>query len=296
MQLVGQADAAPFLPHVDDHAAAVRDNPLHRRVQLLAAVAPQRMEDVARQALAMNTRQNIFLTRDFAIHQRQMFAAVMLRDEAIQFEFAIRRRKLHAFHTLHQTFRAAAVFDQRRHVAKLQPPLLAEDLQLRQPRHRAVFVQNLTDDAVGGKPRHAHQIHGRLRMAGPNQYAAVARDQRKNVARRMEGVRHATRIRQARQRLRAVVCGNARRRPFVRVDADGETCAKRIRVPRHFMQPELQRPLPRHRRTHEAARMRDHEIHRFGRDLLGRHDQVAFILAVLIIRQHNHFAGGQINR
>ena len=41
MQLVSQTDAATFLPHVNDHAAAIRDDPLHRRVQLLAAVATQ---------------------------------------------------------------------------------------------------------------------------------------------------------------------------------------------------------------------------------------------------------------
>ena len=112
MQLVGQSDAAPLLPHVNDHAAAVRDNPLHRRIQLLAAVAPQRMEDVARQTFTMDTRQNIFFSSDFAINQRQMFATVMLCDKAMQFELAIRRRKLHAFNAFHQTFRPAAVFNQ----------------------------------------------------------------------------------------------------------------------------------------------------------------------------------------
>ena len=133
-------------------------------------------------------------------------------------------------------------------------------------------------------------------MASPHENAAIPRDQRKDVAGRMEGVRHAARIGQARQRLRAVVGGNARRRPVVRIDADGETRSQRIRVSRHLMQPELQRTFARHRRTHEAACVRDHEIHRIRRDFFGGHDQVAFILAVLIVRQHNHLACGQINR
>ena len=46
--LVGEANSAAFLIQVDQHAPALVRDALHRRVELRAAVAAGRMEDVAR--------------------------------------------------------------------------------------------------------------------------------------------------------------------------------------------------------------------------------------------------------
>src|SRR5215212_3864553 len=53
LQLVEQADAAALLRHVEEDAAFLVRDPAQGEVELLAAVAPQRVEDVAGQTLRM---------------------------------------------------------------------------------------------------------------------------------------------------------------------------------------------------------------------------------------------------
>ena len=52
-QLVGDADAPPFLRQVQHDAAAVLRQPLHRAAQLIAAVTAQAAKEIARQARGM---------------------------------------------------------------------------------------------------------------------------------------------------------------------------------------------------------------------------------------------------
>ena len=57
-----------------------------------------------------------------------------------------------------------------------------EVTQLRQPRHRAVFVHDFADDAGGIKPGNARNVHRRFRLTGPNQHAALPGAQGKDVS------------------------------------------------------------------------------------------------------------------
>ena len=52
-QLIGNADAPPFLRQVQHDAAAVLRQPLHRAAQLIAAVTTQAAKEIARQARGM---------------------------------------------------------------------------------------------------------------------------------------------------------------------------------------------------------------------------------------------------
>ena len=56
-QLVEQADAAPLLEQVEQHAPALLGDRLDRAVELVAAVAALGAEDVAGQALAVDPHQ-----------------------------------------------------------------------------------------------------------------------------------------------------------------------------------------------------------------------------------------------
>src|SRR5688572_14021545 len=62
-QLVLEADAAPFLAHVEEHAPALGRDPLEREIELRAAVAERRAEQVAGQAFGMDARQHRLLER-----------------------------------------------------------------------------------------------------------------------------------------------------------------------------------------------------------------------------------------
>ena len=91
-----------------------------------------------------------------------------------------------------------------------------------------------------------------------------------------------------------------RRRPIVRADSGSYSarCVHRNSKVRamhfailryHPLQTELLRALVRNGRANQAAPMRGHEVDRFRRHFLGRHHQVAFILAVGVVG-HDHNA------
>ena len=77
LQLVGlelceQADAAALLRHVEEHAAALVGDRVQRRVELLAAVAAQRVEDVAGQAFGVDADEHVVGAVDVASDERDV--------------------------------------------------------------------------------------------------------------------------------------------------------------------------------------------------------------------------------
>ena len=85
-------------------------------------------------------------------------------------------------HTAHQLFGAAAMRDQIRNGAKLQPMMLREGHQIRHARHGAVIIHDLADHTGGIEPRKTREIHCRFRMPRAHQRATFARHQRKHMA------------------------------------------------------------------------------------------------------------------
>jgi hypothetical protein len=62
----------------------------------------------------------------------------------------------------------------------------------------------------------------------------------------------------------------------------------------HALQAELVGALIRDGDTNQAPAMRRHEIDRFRRHFLGRHDQIAFVLAIGIIGHDHHAPFGDV--
>ena len=58
--------------------------------------------------------------------------------------------------------------------------------------------------------------------------------------------------------------------------------------------PQLPAALPREREADEPAPVARHEIHVLGPHAVGRHDEVALVLAILIVHDHRHLAAAQI--
>ena len=166
---------------------------------------------------------------------------------------------------------------------------LREGDEFRQPRHGAVVVHDLADHRGGIQPGLAGDIDRCLGMAGAHQSAAVARHQREDVSRRGDVVARGFRVDRHRDGVRAVVRRDAGGDPFARLDRDRE----RGLVPRavlraHQRQSELFAALPGQRQADQAARVAGHEVDRVRRGELRGDDQVALVLAVLVIDQHEH--------
>ncbi|ODR96083.1 hypothetical protein AUC69_15820 [Methyloceanibacter superfactus] len=48
------------------------------------------------------------------------------------------------------------------------------------------------------------------------------------------------------------------------------------------------------RKANEASALARHEVYRLGRGVLGKHHEIAFVLAIGIVDQDNHAAAAQI--
>ena len=60
---------AALLRHVEEHAALLGGDALERELELLAAVAAERVEDVAGQALRVHADEDVLLAVHIALHE-----------------------------------------------------------------------------------------------------------------------------------------------------------------------------------------------------------------------------------
>ena len=126
-ELVEQADAAALLGEVEQDAATLRPSICSQRLlELRAAVAAQRAEHVAGHALRVHADEHVLAAVDVALDQREMVLVVDQLAEADRAELACTVGSAHGRLALDELLGAAAVRDQVRDGAELQPVLGAE--------------------------------------------------------------------------------------------------------------------------------------------------------------------------
>jgi hypothetical protein len=186
---------------------------------------------------------------------------------------------------------AAPVGDQLTDLDLDQTVLGAEPGQLRRPGHLTVGAGDLADHRGRSQPGQAHQVDRGLGVAGPPQHPALPVGEGEHVSRLAEvGVRAAG-IGQRGDRPGPVRGRDPGGRPVPDVDADVEGGLPGIgRIRHHRRYPELIEAIPRHRHTDQAAAVRGHEVHGRGRDVLGGHDQIALVLPVRRVDDHDQLA------
>ena len=163
------------------------------------------------------------------------------------------------------------------------------------PRHRAVFVQDLDDDGGRVEARQAREVATRFRVAGAGQYAARLSHQGENMAGLAQVLGARAGPHRGADGVRAILRGDPGRDPFRRLDRDGEVRAVlRIRAGHHQGQPQLLAALAGQRQADQAAAVARHEVDVLGAHARGRHDEVALVLAVLVVHDHDHAAGAQV--
>ena len=131
-------------------------------------------------------------------------------------------------------------------------------------------------------------------MAGAQQHAAVARDQRKDVAGPGEIVGAGIGIGERAAARGALIRRNAGAAVGLVVDRDGKGGGVIGLVVRHHrIEPQPARILGGDRRADDAGGMADDEGHLLGGAERGRDDQIALALAVVIIGDDDDFAVGK---
>ena len=198
-------------------------------------------------------------------------------------------------HLLDDAVVLQAIADQVLDGADLEAVALGEGDQVRHARHGAVVVHDLADDAGRVEPGEAREIDGGLRVAGADQHAALARDQREDVAGRDDVVVVLGGVDGGGDGAGAVVRGDAGGDALARLDRDGEGRAvARLVLARHVLEPQLVGALLGERQADQAAAVLGHEVDGVGRRHLRGDDEVALVLAVLGVDQDDHAAVAQV--
>ena len=156
---------------------------------------------------------------------------------------------------------------------------------------RAVVVDQFADHADLRQAGELAEIDGGFGMAGAHQHAALARDQREDVAGPREIGCADIAVGKVAHRQRAVVGGDAGGGAVLEIDADGE--GRRVGgiiVGDHRGEVQPLGVGARHRRADDAGGVAHDEGHLLRRAVDGRDDQVAFVLAPVIVHDDDDLA------
>ncbi len=167
---------------------------------------------------------------------------------------------------------------------------LAKRLEIGQAGHLGLVLgDDLAQHAGRRQPGGAGQVDRRLRVAGPLEHATGPVAQREDVARPVEVVGPGGGVDQGGDGRGPVRGGDPRRGPVPVVDAHGERRALGLGVRRdHQRQLEQVGPLGQQRDADDARGVGEEEGDVLRRGRLGRHDQVALVLPVLVVDDDGH--------
>ncbi|QYU65973.1 DNA polymerase I [Leptolyngbya sp. 15MV] len=272
-----------------DHARAFRADDLHRPLQRAVAGALL-AEDVVEDAQRVHPHQRGPGRVDMTLLEHDLFGLgrlVVERDRAPFAAPAAGEPRLVA--DLGQVVVLEAIGDQVADRADLQfvPP--GEGDQVVHPRHAAILVHDLADHARGVEAGQPRDVDRGLGMPGADQHAAIAGDQREHVAGGDDVVRRARGVDRDADRARAVGGADPGGDAFARLDADGEGgLVPGAVVAAHQFELQLIAPRLGHRQADQPLAVGRHEVDRGGCGHLGGDHQVALVLAVLVVDQHEH--------
>src|SRR5918992_594577 len=156
-------------------------------------------------------------------------------------------------------------------------------------------MEHLAQRPGGVQAREPREVDGGLGVARSAEYAALLRHQREHMSRHAHVVGPKVRVGDRTNALCSVERARARRRPPSDVDRDSERRPVALVVLRdHQRDPQLVEPLLRDGHAHDPPPVRDHEVDRLGRSLLGRHDEVALILAIGVVHDDDDVASPDV--
>ena len=229
---------------------------------------------------------------DIAFDHGEVLLAIDGAAEQIQIELAEIGGHLDDLLPHHQFLEVPAVFDQGSDAGDFEAVFLGKDPQFRQAGGVAVGIENLDDGGGGREAGQLGQIDRGLGVPSPAEHAARTGDEGIDMARLGKVCRGGIRFRQQFDGVAAVRGTDSGGDAFGGVDGDGVVGVKLLAVPGHHgAEAEPFRDFLGNGSAQHAAALGDHEVHLFRGEQRGRTDQVAFILPVLVIRDHHEAAG-----
>ncbi len=281
---------------VEDHAALRRADDAHRAVEQRAVVPAQRLERVAPDVRAVDPHERGGLRVDLTLHEREVLQIVHPIPEHVS---------RHGSHRVgvdggarHAVDLALGPQTPRDQVGDGQDPqlmLARERLELGEPGHGPVRVHDLADHARSGAAGEPGEVDGPLGLTRAHEDPTVAGPQRENVSGGDEVGGRRVGLDRHRDRSGAVRRGDPGGDAGRRLDRDREgSPVGRVVLAHHHRQVELLDPVRRERQADETAPVGGHEVDRHGRGEVRGHDEVALVLAGLVIDEDDHLAGGDV--
>ena len=237
----------------------------------------------------MHPDEHVLGPGDVALDHRHVVLVVEQRPVADRGELAVGGRQLRRHHPLDQPLGAPPVGDQVGDRDHLQPVALAVRDQVRHPGHGPVVVHDLADHARRVEAGEPGEVDRGLGLAGALEHPAVLGPQREHVAGLHQGLGRRAGVDRDLDRVRAVGGRDPGGDPLAGLDRDRERgLQRRLVLGRHQVEPELVAALAGQRQADQPPSLLGHEVDRLGRRELGRHRQVALVLAGLVVADDHH--------
>ena len=295
-QLVTEADAPALVTaEVDDRAPADGGDAGHRRLQLRSAVAAQRAEDVAGQALAVHAHQQLVPGRDVAEREGHVLGPVEDRPVADAPELApgVGTRASPVRSTRTSTRRRYRI---RSAIVITGSPCSAANRS--RSGRRAIVPSSLTISQItpaGVSP--ASRVRSTAASVWPARLSTPP--SRARSGKTCPGRLKAAPSSRASASPRMVAARSAAEIPVVVPEARS-TVGERgplllgVAVADHQRQVQRVAALAGQRHAHDARGVAHHEGDVGRRDVLGGHHEVALVLAVLVVDDDDHPAVGDL--
>ena len=207
-------------------------------------------------------------------------------------ELARVERQPRAADALDEPLGPAPVRDQISDRQHRQPVPTGELDELGKSCHGAVVGRDLAYDGCRRETGHIGQVDRRLGVPSAFEHAATLIRQWEHVPRLDQTPRIGTLLREGTNR-QGSVAGRDPSRAFSVVDTHVEGSPMRVATASdHRRYSQCLETLRKHGNADQAAAMGGHEIDRVRRDVLGRHDEVALVLPVRGVDDHDHLAVG----
>ncbi len=285
--LVHQSNAASLLVHIQNNPLTFFLDLLHSHVELFAAVATVRAENIASRTRRMNTDQDRLTLFPFTLNQRHMLQTIVDLSERDKAEIAIFSRHLHLFATFNSTFATQAVGNKVAYGDNLDTELFSHLQQVRHTRHSTVLIHNFNEAGRRVQSSKAGQINSSLSMSGTGQDTLVLRIERMDVSGTAKSGRCRSRIGQSLYSSGTVVRRNTGRTAFQFIDSNSKWSTQNrsviFHLPRYI---QFLTTLNSNRGTEDTTSELKHEVNLLFVDGFGSGNEVTLILTVLIINNN----------
>jgi hypothetical protein len=252
------------------------------------------MEDIAGETLGVHSHEHARVRPNVTEDERDVLVLVDVIPIAEDAPGAEIGWKAGVGDAVDEALSLEAVRDELRDGDECESVFLREALELGTTGTRPILAKNLADDSSWSEAGEAGEINRGFRVSNALKHAAIARAKRRHVSGAAKVGWYGLGINSDANRLGAVLSADSGSdaEALVSIDADGERSSVFVGVVFGLLSElELVGAFAGERETDPSARLPDHEVDQLGRDELRRANQIAFVLAILIVGYDYHLAG-----